>query len=62
MNKVYTVWAHKNVRLEPLEIEADSELEAFDEYVRRVHAGEVEIDNPQWSELGAGDCNATYKS
>lgn len=60
--KTYTVWAHKNVRLEPLEIEAETEYEAFEEYARRVNSGEVKIENPQWNELTAGDCNATYQS
>lgn len=55
MSRVFYINARKLVELEQVEIEADSEGEAADEYLRMANRGEVAVSNFSWSGLDRAD-------
>lgn len=59
---LYSLNCKKLITLEQHEIEADSEEEAVDEYLRRCNNGEVGVADYDWYTLSSGDVEAEVLS
>ncbi len=55
MSKLFYINAQKLVDLVQTEIEADTEQEAIEKYLRMAHRGEIDVADFNWPYLGAND-------
>lgn len=55
MSRVFYINARKLVQLEQIEVEADSEDEAANEYLRMAQRGDIAISSFGWHDLDRAD-------